>query len=130
LHLHSKGLERILIEGFVLEQQLCRLLKNFVILFQNCAGTAKGILNDRSHRLVDLACCILAISSCWLGNTGKTPRKGEGSSSYETFPSVSSIPNRVTMLRAISVAFLRSYAAPVETSGKQMLSAARPPSNS
>ena len=66
LHLQSERLQRILIERLVFEQQLCRILKHFVILFQDCAGTAEGILDDCTHRLVDLARCILAVSSCWL----------------------------------------------------------------
>jgi len=33
-------------ERLMLEQQLCRFLKDFVMLFQDCAGTAEGILDD------------------------------------------------------------------------------------
>src|SRR6516164_2677156 len=76
LHLQSKRFQRLLIERLVLEQKFCRLLKDFMILFQDCAGTAKSIFDDRAHRLVNLARCILAVSSCWRGDARQYAKEG------------------------------------------------------
>src|SRR6516165_9562823 len=76
LHLQREWFQRLLIERLVLEQKFCRLIKNVVILFQDCAGTVKGILDYRAYRLVDLARCILAVSSCWLRDAGQCAEEG------------------------------------------------------
>ncbi len=56
-----------------------------------------------------------------------TCRKRGLSLSKATTPNFSLIPYSTTMLRAISVALIRSFWAPVETSSKTISSATLPP---
>ena len=76
LHLQSEGLQRLLIERLVFEQQLRRILEHFLILFQDHAGMAKGVLDDCAHGLIDLARRIFAVSSCWRRHTRHYAEEG------------------------------------------------------
>src|SRR5437588_72609 len=113
------------LEGLPLEQRLGDPVEDILVLGEHRPRASVALVDDPAHFLVDLVGDLLRVVPALHQIPAEEYRPVLGAERQR--PSLSDIPNSVTILRASSVAFSKSLAAPVVISPNTISSATRPP---